>query len=308
MKLFFKSKRSAILLALFFCLFSIEAFASLPLTETIYTLPPGKIEFRLFEEFYQLNRYYLKENIEFGVGIMPDFSAWITLQFVHGDLKSGSIKNEVGDLFVKLWYYIGNFCHEVLHVGIFMEFRFPLGKNAYLDSQWRNVIFGNNELTIGSVFQFDIINAIFLHFNFNYTFQEGKNEDFWGGFYLNPIEKSTWVKLFGFNPAEKGTFLNKNRLKNDYFTLSLAIDTNQIYPFIPYIEFYTSFRPYRGKIQSSHMEIEAAGIDVFLISAGIRYFFIKKIFLGIYTIHNPLQNIQKDYVKGIYGLDFSVYF
>ena len=52
--------------------------------------------------------------------------------------------------------------------------------------------------------------------------------------------------------------------------------------------------------------IEAARYNTFLMGAGLRYFFMEAMYLGIYTVQNPLQRSQKDFIQGIYGLELSV--
>ncbi|HSA14577.1 MAG TPA: hypothetical protein P5346_07525 [Spirochaetota bacterium] len=302
-----KRLKSALFAALFlFPLFS-TALYSLPLTETVYTIPEGGVELAFHEEYVNVSHFYRKEHIELGFGVLTDFSLWFRFDLLHGEAFEMD-RAEIGDLSLKLWYYIGDYFNDVMHIGMLFRFRFPTGKDAYIYPEWRNLCLGNHEITLGPSARFDLDKTVFFHANIFFTFRQARNEDFYGGFYLNPVNEETYVKLFGLNPFAEGTFLSGERLKNDYFTLSLAVNTNVIHPFIPYVELYGAFRPYRGKITASGIPIEAAGVDSFLISAGLRYFFLRAVYLGIYFVVNPLMDIQKGYIKNVIGVDFSYQF
>ena len=294
-------------MALFLFLLCTERVYSLPLTETTYTLPEGGVEFAFHEEYINVRHFYRKEHVELGFGILTDLSIWFKFDYLHGgafEMEQG----EVGDLFFKFWYYIGDYFNEIMHLGFMVEFRFPTGKNAYSSKEWRNLCLGNHEITLGPVARFDLKKIIFFHANVFYTFRQDKNEDFYGGFYINPVNEDTYVNLFGLNPFSDDAFLSWDRLKNDYFTLSVAVNTNLVYPFIPYIELSSSFRVFRGKIEMENVPIEGAGIDSFLISAGVRYFLMRSVYLGIYAVVNPLMDIQEGYLKNIIGVDLSYQF
>ncbi len=160
-------------------------------------------------------------------------------------------------------------------------------------------------MTFGPFARFDIVDILFLHVNLFYTFREGRAEDFFGGFYLDITEKETWKKVFGLNPKEKDTFLGANRLKNDYITAALAINTGRLYPLVPYVEFCGAVRVSRSHIDTGDVPIEAARYNSFLMSAGLRYFFREAIYLGVYTVQNPIRVSQKGFIQAIYGLELS---
>lgn len=299
--------KSAIVVALFLFLFFSSDLYSLPLTETVYTIPEGGVEIAFREEYPNITHFYRKEHIELGFGVLPNLSLWFKFDFLHSAAFEMD-RGEVGDLFFKFWYYIGDYFNDVMHIGMMVRFRFPTGKDAYNYAEWRNLAFGNHEITLGPAARFDLKNMVFFHVNIFYTFRQAENENFYGGFYINPVNADTYVKLFGLNPFSEDTFLSWERLKNDYFTLSLAVNTNKIYPFMPYVELYGSFRPYQGSIEADDIPIECAAYDTFLVSAGVRYFFMRSLYLGIYVVVNPLMDIQPGYIRNIIGVDFSYQF
>jgi hypothetical protein len=295
---------SAIGIALILFPAAAERAAALPLTETIYMIPEYTVELLLRDEVYQTDRWSRKDTVGLGFGATDEFSLWLFFDYLSQSAFKAR-KSDIGDLFIKGKFYIGDYARNQVHIGFLMSLRFPLAKNAYNSDEWRNLGLGKYELKMGPFFRFDVLDVFFIHLNLFYTFREANGEDFWGGFYLDISKKETWEKVFGLNPKAKNTFFNIDRIKNDYISLSMAWNTHYFYPFVPYIECYGSFRVSRDHIDSGDVPIEAARYNTFLMSAGLRYFFLEAVYLGIYTIQNPLQGSQKDYIKGIYGIELS---
>lgn len=291
-------------MALILFLFSTGLKGSLPLTETINTIPEGRIEFTLLEEFPRLNECYRMETYMLGIGIQPYLSIWYSFNYLHKGFPE-SDKNAMGDSFFRVWIYSGDYFKGLLHTGFMILFRIPTGSDAYVDDTWRNLSFGNNELKTGPVVQLDIKESVFLHINLFYIFRQG-SDGFYNGFYIDPFEKETYTKLFGLNFQSEDTFFAKERLKNDYFNVSFAVNTDIVYPVIIYIEFFHSRRIYNKDYKEKDLPIEGAGINPLLLSAGSRYFFTNNMFFGFYYVINPLR--EKNYIKDIIGFDFSLQF
>ena len=293
-------------MALFFSLLAAGAHASLPLTETIYIIPENEVELSLREQVVDVERYYRRDRIGAGLGILPSVSLWIEFTYCTQDVIPGG-KSEIGDLFLTSKFYIGDYWASRLHSCFLLRIRIPTGQSAYSSEEWRNLSLGKNEMTIGPIFQLDFLDPLFIHFNLLYTFREGEGEDFYGGFYLNIFKGETWQKLFGLNPWGEDTFLETGRLINDYISLSIAVNTDIIYPVVPFFECYTSFRVSGSAGSLDDLPIEALGINpVLLLSAGARYFFTESVYGGMYCIVNPLW--QKDFIKIIYGMELSFQF
>lgn len=278
---------------------------ALPLSETIYMVPESSVEIFLRDEVFDTDRQSRRDTLGIGFGATENFSLWIQMSY----LSQGAFKirkSDIGDMFIKGKFYIGDYAKNQVHLGFLLDMRFPLSKNAYASADWRNLALGKYELRLGPFARFDILDVAFVNVNLFYTFREANGENFWGGFYIDITKKKTWEKFFGLNPAADDTFLSTGRLKNDYITASMAWNTNYIYPFVPYIEFYGAFRVSRANIDTSGVPIEAARYNAFLMGAGLRYFFMEAVYLGIYTVQNPLQRSQKDFIRGIYGIELSV--
>jgi hypothetical protein len=297
-------KISAITIALIFFLAAWNRGGALPLTETIYMVPEYDVEILLRDEVYQTDRYSRRDSAGLGFGATDNFSLWIQLDYLTQSAFKAT-RSDIGDLFFKGKFYIGDYVDDQIHLGFLMALRFPLAKNAYVSAQWRNLALGKYELKMGPFARCDIRNVFFIQLNFFYTFREGNNENFFGGFSIDITKKETWEKVFGLNPAASNTFLNVSRIKNDYITASMALNTNYLYPFIPYIEFYGAVRVSRAHIDNGSVPVEAAKYNVFLMSAGVRYFFMQAIYLGVYTVQNPLRLSQKDFIQAIYGIELS---
>ncbi len=308
MKNIAKVKRCAIFLALFFYTGFIisEAFA-LPLTETVYAIPEDQIEFNLREEVHHINNYYSKEQISLGLGITSSLSIWFLFDYLHLHNPNAYSQNQIGDVYLKVHSYLGDLLNDSIHFSFQILFRFPTGKDAYTDSTWRNLSLGNNEITFGPIVKFDIIDKVFLHFNLFYTFRAAPSEDFYGGFHIDPFNSVTWENVFGLNFMSSKAFLYYERLKNDYMTISLAVNTIAIYPVVPFFETNISFRFYRDAIDSSGIMIKAAGADpVLFLSVGANFFITKEIYVGLYAIFSPIP--YQNFTTEVYGLNFSIQF
>jgi hypothetical protein len=281
-----------------------RAAASMALTETIGTIPEGKMEVSLRGEYFSHDGGYIRESMGAGFGILPVLSASFQVQYLHdGDLSSGG--GEVGDSFIRIWLYLGDFFRNTLHAGALFHFRLPTGPNAYTDPRWRNLSFGNNELKMGPVLQFDA-GRVFIHCNLFYVFRERNREGFYNTIYLNPLERQTYAKVFGLNFLSDKTFLEPERLKNDYAVFGLAVNTDAVHPFIPYAELYTSRRVYRKEYDTDSISIEGAGINPLLLSAGCRYFFSDSTFAGVYLVVNPVR--EQNYFREVAGVDAGMQF
>jgi hypothetical protein len=278
---------------------------SLPLTETIYMIPEYDVEIYLRDEVCDTGKYSRKDSAGLGFGATDYFSLWVQFDLLSQSAFKAK-RADIGDIFLKTKFYIGDYIDNQIHVGFLFNLRFPSGKNAYAGAEWRNLALGKYELKIGPFCRFDILNFVFVHLNLFYTFREGNGEDFWGGFYINIFKEETWKKVFGFNPTAQGTFLNVSRLKNDFATASMAWNTNLLYPFIPYFEIYGSFRTVKGRIDTQGVPIEAAKYNVLLLSAGLRYFFKDAIYLGVYSVQNPFRKKQPGGLQARYGIEISM--
>lgn len=280
------------------------AYSSLPLTETINTIPEGAVELIFQAEYLTEDTSdYRRESYGLGLGILSQLSMWYTLHYIHQEAVE-SKKNELGDTFLKIWYYIDDFFNDTLHLGFLAIFRLPTGKNAYEEEEWQNISLGNNELKIGPVFQLDL-SRVFLHINTLYVFREGEGEKFYDGLYINPLKKETYQKVFGLNFKSDDTFLEEERLKNDYIILSIAVNTDILYPVIPHVGFYYSSRLCR-EASTQDLPIEGAGVNPVLVSLGLRYFFSESLYLGFYSIISLIR--ESNYLNEIYGFDFSLQF
>lgn len=295
---------SAIGIALMLFLAFAHRTEALPLTETIYMIPEYCVEILLKDEVYQTDRWARKDSAGLGFGATDNLSIWLQMDYISQKAFHAT-KSDLGDLFIKGKFYFGDFAKNQVHLGFLINLRFPLAPNVYNNTEWRNLAMGKYELKMGFFSRFDIIDVFFIHLNFFYTFREANREDFWSGFYFDITKEETWKKVFGLNAKQKGTFLNIERIKNDYLTVSMAWNTNQLYPFVPYIEFYGAFRVKSCKFDASDVPIEAAQYNAFLMSAGLRYFFLQAVYLGIYTVQNPLRASQKNFIQAIYGIELS---
>lgn len=269
------------------------------------TLPEGKVDFRLGAEFFTHGDGFRRESAGVSLGVLPSITVSIYLYYLHEGYFSNR-DHELGDAFLRLSFFIGDYFGGKLHIAFLTLFRFPTGSNAYTREKWRNLSLGNNELKLGPVLQWDL-GRLYLHANLFYVFRERNQEGFYNTFYLNIFEKEAWEKVFGLNFMAKDTFLEGDRLKNDYAIASLALGTDFLYPLIPWIEMYTSQRVSRKESDPDNgILIEGCGVNPLLVSFGLRYFFSYSSFLGVYCIYNPVR--KPGFLREIYGLTASIQF
>jgi hypothetical protein len=276
----------------------------LPLAETIYLVPEYRVELFWKEESINIDKIFRKDTLGLGLGVPSRLGVWIQFEYLNRGLINFK-RSDIGDFFVKSKYHIGDYFFDTLHVGYCFNIRFPLGKDAYSSGAWRNLAFGKNEIKTGLYSQIDIYNAFFVHLNLMYNFREGNAEDFWGGFYLDITKNETWEKAFGLNPYAEKTFLAARRLRNDYMGICSALSTSALYPFVPFVESYLSFRLYQKGNDTASLPIEAGKVNpVIFLSAGLRYFIKYGIYLGVYTIQNPRR--ESHFTGSVYGLELSL--
>ncbi len=298
-------KKSALLAALVsFMALAATSHASMPFTETIATLPEGSMELLVNEEFFTYDSGYRRDTFGIGFGIIDSLSARVYLQYLHKGFPA-SRDAALGDTFVRLWWYAGTAAGGALHWGVLALFRFPTGPNAYTDERWRNLALGNNELKLGPVAQYEA-GAFFFHANLFCVFREKDREGFYNGLYLNPVEKETYRKAFGLNFMADGTFLDPKRLENDYAAASLALNTDTLYPFIPWVSAYASRRFSRVHEEIEEIPIEGALVNPLLFSAGARYFFSYNAFAGLSATVSAVR--RRHYPGEIVGVEMRLQF
>lgn len=304
MKKTVRKKISAAAVALIFS-FCVPVFAGMIFTDTIYTIPEEKLEAGISLECIHVDEPFHKEKISLGFGILPSLSLWLEMEFLHRGPVTFK-ENTLGDSFLRLWYYLGDYMDDRFHMGLGFRFRLPTGPDAYESETWRNLSLGQNEFLCSFVFQADLPGHIFLHGNAGYVFRQEKNRSFYGGLHLNPLEGKTWASVFGLNPADGDAFFYYRNFKNDYFFFSLGLNTDYFYPFVPSFEIYGSVRPYRGNITEDDFPIEGGGVDPVLFGFEVRYFFTRELYASLYGAVNPLW--QRGYLKAFYGISFSAEF
>ncbi len=287
-------KKSVILMALLL-VFSTSQIFAFPYLETIFSIPEDEFDFSLKEEYHSLDEPYRIDGFSIGFAVLRGISLWFASSYLHsGDFRNGG--NEIGDSHLTLKFQAGDYIREKVHAALFLDFRVPTGKDSYTVPQWRELSFGNNELTLGPVLQIDLLTTFFVHLNVFYIFSQGEGEGFYDGFEMDLSDKSSYKKVFGLNFTEKGAFFYHGRLKNDYIRVSAGINTDWPYPLIPFL----SVNYYKGFNGNLPEHIPCGG-GSFIVSAGLRYFFSRSSFIGLYGVLNPDIKEKTCYIAGIEG-------
>lgn len=298
-----KIKISVLTALIFIFTAPISAFQ---LAESVYTIPENSLELFAQGELYdRRDAYFNRERFGFGFGLFSRFSVSISFDYLQKGFFEGK-EITMGDSSLRLWYYIGEFYDSFFRCGISLTFNIPTGSDVYYNQKWSGLALGRNEMTPAFVCVIGPYENLFLHLTAKYTFREGLDDDFYGGFRLNPAKSDTYSSLFGLNPVKSDTFMSGSRLKNDFFTFAAAINTDRFYPFIVYLECQKTFRPYRGSIETDDIPIEGAKLEPFLTGGGCRYFFSRETFLGLFMVVNPLPSDM--YMRMRCGIEFGAVF
>ncbi len=275
----------------------------MPLTETIHTLGEGEFEIAAGAALIRSDSLFRRESATLGLGVLENLSAWYTVQYLHRE--SGNSGDALGDSFLKLWYYLGHWRDGRFHAGLAMMFRLPTGPGVYGNAEWRNAALGVNEMMGGAAFQWNIP-PVFLHGCAFYVCRQAEGEDFYQGLNINPGRKKTFTSLAGLNPWSGGAFLHRNRLKNDYASVSLAVNTLLAYPILPFLEAYYSHRVYPRRTENDSIPVEGAGVDPLLLCAGGRFFFNHRGFLEAYCVFSLPR--RDGFLREIIGVSASLVF
>jgi len=285
-------------------LFCFSDIYSLPLTRSCYTPAEDKIDMSITEQFIYIENMNRKDNFSFNIGIGSYTSAGFDFSLIHyNSFETG--ESIPGDILFNLWHFIGEYFDGTFKTGVNLVVMIPTGPDAYTDEKCRNLSFGNNELKITPVLTLNLSSKEILIFNPSYTFREGRGEDLYSGFKLNPMNSETYESCLGLNPFYEDSFLDGENLRNDYASISAGIVTSRIYPLIIFSEvYYSSGITNCGN--DDDINIEGAGVNPLLLSAGIKYFFSESFFIQISDIVDLLQN--EEYIKNRAEFSLNIFF
>jgi len=286
-------------------LFCFSDVYTLPLTRSSYTPPEDKIDMNMKEEFIIIENAARKESFSINMGLPANTSAGFDFSLIHYDLfKKGD--SRPGDILVNLWHYTGNFFDDTLGTGLSVVVRIPTGPDAYTDEKCRNLSFGNNELKITPVLSLRATGSEMLVLNLSYIFREGRGENFYGGFNVNPVKPETYKSFFGLNPFYENSFLNSERLKNDYASISAGLITTRLLPFVLFAEVYYSSGVNRKDKSLNELHIEGSGVNPLLLSAGIKFLFSDSSFLQFAETVDILKN--EGFIKNTTEISLNIFF
>ena len=286
-------------------LFFLSDLYALPLTRSCYTTPDDKIDITFKEQFLYIDGMNRKDNFSLNIGISNKTSMGFDFSLIHSKFYEIN-KGEPDDIFFNLWHFWGDFYNNSISSGIGVTVRIPTGQDAYINEKYRNLSFGNDELKILAVFSNKITNKERMIFNVSYTFRAAKGENFYSGIKLHPKKIDTYKSFFGLNPFFKGSFLEGERLKNDYAAIAGGFITSRLNPWIFFTEIYYSSRIYTGKDGIERINIEGDNVTPLLLSLGVKYFFSDSFYLEAAEILDLLMN--KGYMTSRSEFSINIFF
>lgn len=249
------------------------------LTETVYIVPPAKLDLKI-----SLNTdddLRMLEKMTMGFSPLTDLSIFFSVSYI--DHWRDEMAASTGDFGVKFKYYL-SVPDNGFSSAILLDIRIPAGRDAYSAAEHRNLSFGNNEISAGYILRYDSSPFEALHLNINYTVREANGEDLYSGFYFNPSKSATYLNLLGFNPVSEEAFLYYKNLNNDYLTIGFSAASERFYPLVFVSEMLYYFRPYMGTIEDDEIPVAGLGAFPLLLSAEGRYFYDSDIFFSLYFI------------------------
>ena len=290
---------------IFLVLFCFSGVFSLPLTRTVYTLPEEKIDLAFNQELIYIENMNRVDNFAFNLGLPWDTSFGFDFSVIHNDYKEAG-SGVPGDILFNLWHFIGDYSHGAVSSGLSIVVRIPTGPDAYVDEKIRNLSYGHSELKFAPVLSFSLNQYENLIFNLSYTFREGRGEDIYSTLKLNPFKSKSYKSLFGLNPYSEDSFLEGEKLKNDYASISAGIITSRLNPWILFSEIYYSSGFHKENIDTESINIEGEGVNPLLLSMGVKYYFSGSFFIQLSDTAALLQ--YRGYIKNRVELSLNIFF
>ncbi len=290
---------------IFLVLFCLSGAFSLPLTRTVYTLPEEKIDLAFNQELIYIKNMNRVDNFVFNIGLPMDTSFGFDFSVIHYDYKEAG-GGVPGDILFNIWHFIGDYYGGAVSSGLSIVVRIPTGPDAYVDERIRNLSYGHSELKFSPVLFFSLSQYENLSFNLSYTFREGRGEDIYSTLKLNPFNSESYKSVFGLNPYSKDSFLEGEKLKNDYASISMGFITSRLYPWIFFSEIYYSSGFYNKNCGAESINIEGDGVNPLLLSMGIKYFFSGSFFIQLSDTAALLQ--YQGYIKNRVELSLNIFF
>lgn len=300
MKNFLRILNSTIFLVLF-CFLEAN---SLPLTRTCYTLPEEKVDIALGQELIYSDNLNRLDYFTFSFGLPEDSSFGFNFSLIH---NYNEIREFVpGDILFSLWHFFGDYFSGNVSYGINLVIRIPSGPDVYTNSEVQNISYGHNELTVTPVVTFTLSGYENIVLNMSYTFREGRDEDMYSGFNINPLKEETYKSILGLNPFSENAFLNIERIKNDYVSISAGLITSRFLPWIFIIEMYYSTGFKNRDDIAGGIDIEGSKANPLLLSGGVKYFFSDSLFVQAAEIVTLVDSNR--YIKNRVALSLNIFF
>ncbi|RME91706.1 MAG: hypothetical protein D6767_04675 [Candidatus Hydrogenedentota bacterium] len=262
--------------------------AGIEVTQKLYFVPNGELAL-LREQNLFLS---LGESVELGIHI-----PWTN--YIVSQVKSSS---EVGDVAISLNFKTDWF-KEFLLTNYYVEYNTGSGPEFDNLNNHPMLAYGYPEWRTGLIF-FKKTKYFSWHFNLFYVFR-GRSDDggrefsLLEGFYLNPFDKETYKRGFGFAAKHPDAFFYYKKLLNDNMEYRLAINSELFYPFVPFLELTFSHDFRRGEFSNVYPR-KGPGSGYFRsqISFGTKYFFPGEHFSLKAAAIFPLGAISNLYITG----------
>jgi hypothetical protein len=241
-----------------------------PLEKSVYITPA--YDFTLSAKTAYREKIGLSNVYDLTAGLNGRMMVYTTLPYLHLSQQnynsSGVYDPQVGfRLFINNWdeFFLVWETSAII----------PFGISMYDTSGPVYFARGVNQLSSGFNYRYKI-QSIYIHGSLFHNFLEASDYNMYKSIYINPVSEKTWFSVCGLNPFYDGAFLSPEKLKNDWYYVSMTVNTEVFIPVRPgLLVSYSS--PY---IESKNDDIVLAGIGESPLDLGVKCaYFITEAFL-----------------------------
>ena len=249
--------------------------------------------------FYREQSLFLKLSQSLELGLHFPYSNYFN--------KQNNTKSRLGDIKISLNFATSWFL-KFLMINFFWEYNTGSGPKYTNVSSHPLEGYGYEEWRTGLILARHVKSfPVTIHLNLFYVFRSESETTLFKGFFnektLNIFAAEAYRRGLGFNPAHPSTFFYYKNFVNDNIELNVALNTGIFYPFVPFIEFTTSF------MFTDNFRIKGIGSGIMRnqISIGSKIFFSLDYFSLKFSLMIPVSPLNQLYnLAG--GLGFSLEF
>ena len=272
-------------------------------TATVYLIEPNLAGLDFYQKYYYVNKseYLLVREQNMLLSITPDIELGIKVPFTNYVTRELTF-SRLGDVKFHL-NFATDWFEKAGKFNYFLEYN--VGTGASIDELTTHPMesYGHQEWRTGLIY-FRKWDYFSISANLFYVF---KNKDektlfqsfFGDGVTLNPFNEQSYRRAFGFNPKNDQAYFYEGNLKNDNMEYGLAVNSELVYPFVPFVEGTFSHDFWGAQSKSRYVRL-APGLGLFRtqLITGFKYFMADDHFSIKVSFYVPLGDLSTTYGFG----------